>query len=85
MSYGLATISTNAGGIPQIISQGIDGYRGEAGDLKELETTLVRVLICSNEKKILGQAARKKIVEKFNAERNIDLLCALYQKVGMRR
>lgn len=85
MSYGLATISTNAGGIPQIISQGIDGYRVEAGDLKELETTLVRVLISSNEKRILGQAARKKIVEKFNAERNIDLLCTLYQKVGMRR
>ena len=85
MSYGLATISTNAGGIPQIISQGIDGYRVEAGDLKELETTLVRVLISSNEKRILGQAARKKIVEKFNAVRNIDLLCTLYQKVGMRR
>jgi len=85
MSYGLATISTNAGGIPQIISQGIDGYRVEAGDLKELETTLVRVLISSNEKRILGQAARKKITEKFNAERNIDLLCTLYQKVGMRR
>ena len=85
MSYGLATISTNAGGIPQIISQGIDGYRVEAGDLKELETTLVRVLISSNVKRILGQAARKKIVEKFNAERNIDLLCTLYQKVGMRR
>lgn len=85
MSYGLATISTNAGGIPQIISQAIDGYRVEAGDLKELETTLVRVLISSNEKRILGQAARKKIAEKFNAERNIDLLCTLYQKVGMRR
>lgn len=85
MSYGLATISTNAGGIPQIISQGIDGYRVEAGDLKELETTLVRVLVSSNEKRILGQAARKKIVERFNAERNIDLLCTLYQKVGIRR
>ena len=85
MSYGLATISTNAGGIPQIISQGIDGFRVEAGDLKELETTLVRILISSNEKRILGQAARKKIVEKFNAERNIDLLCTLYQKVGMCR
>lgn len=83
MSYGLATISTNAGGIPQIISQGIDGYRVEAGNLKELETTLVRILSSSNEKKILGQAARKKIVERFNAKKNIDLLCALYQKVGV--
>lgn len=83
MSYGLATISTNAGGIPQIISQGIDGYRIEAGNLKELETTLVRILSSSNEKKTLGQAARKKIVERFNAKKNIDLLCALYQKVGI--
>lgn len=83
MSYGLATISTNAGGIPQIISQGIDGYRIEAGNLKELETTLVRILSSSNEKKTLGQAARQKIVERFNAQKNIDLLCALYQKVGI--
>ena len=41
MSYGLATVSTNAGGIPQIIDDGVDGFRVEAGDIEELSKRFI--------------------------------------------
>lgn len=81
MSYGLATISTNAGGIPQIISQGIDGYRVKAGDLEKLKQILVYVLSNEEEKRQLGIAARNVIEKKFNAVRNVDRLWNLYKKL----
>ena len=81
MAYGLATISTNAGGIPQIIEQGINGYRIEAGDLKEMENVLIRVLTNTEERERIGNAARIRIAEKFNAERNINELSALYREI----
>ena len=83
MAYGLAVISTNAGGIPQIIEQGINGYRIEAGCLNELERALVYVLNNEKAKKELGRSARKRIEDKFNAERNIDRLYELYQKINV--
>ena len=83
MSYGLAVISTNAGGIPQIIEQGINGYRIEAGCLNELEQALVYVLNNEKVKRELGKSARRRIEEKFNAKRNIDRLYELYQKMNV--
>ena len=81
MAYGLATISTNAGGIPQIIKQGINGYRVEAGDLQGLEKILIQVVEDSERKKLLGKAARKRIEESFNVEKSIDRLYELYQNI----
>ena len=80
MAYGLATISTNAGGIPQIIEHGINGYRVEAGDLQGLEKILIQVVGSTEEKERLGKAAQKRIKEHFNAHRSIDRLCQLYQE-----
>ena len=52
MSYGLATISTNAGGIPQIIELGKSGARVEAGDVEAIAGVLIDVL--KNEEKNPG-------------------------------
>lgn len=82
MAYGLATVSTNAGGIPQIIDNGIDGYRIEAGDVQAFVETLSNLIVDSEKKRILGTAARKKIISSFNAAGNINILCELYQLVA---
>lgn len=81
MSYGLATISTNTGGIPQIIENGVDGIRVNAGDINEISDSLINVLNSKAERERLGKAGRRKIEQKFNAKNNIDALCGLYQKV----
>lgn len=81
MSYGLATISTNTGGIPQIIENGVDGIRIDAGDRERLEKTLVELLTDESKRKALGCAGRKKIMKCFNVKSNIETLYQLYLDV----
>lgn len=81
MSYGLATISTNTGGIPQIIDEGINGFCVEAGDLETITDRLELLLASMPLRKKLGQEGRKKILCKFNAKENIDKLQVIYQEV----
>ena len=78
MSYGLATISTNAGGIPQIIDDGVDGVRVDAGDVGTIEKALIEVLTDKSERKRLGRAGRLKIEKKFDFRANIEWLIKLY-------
>lgn len=81
MSYGLATVSTNAGGIPQIINQNVDGIRVEAGDVKSIVAVLINLLTDVDYKKKLGNAARLKIEEKFDFQTIVKELVKLYGEV----
>lgn len=79
MSYGMAAVSTNAGGIPQIIESGISGIRIEAGNVDAIINTLVDLLQNESKKKKLGKAAYERVKEQFDAEKNIKKLCQLYR------
>lgn len=81
MSYGIATVSTNAGGIPQIIENNINGIRISAGDISAIANTLIELLANKQRKKELGNAARKRIEERFNAENNISILLEIYKEL----
>lgn len=81
MSYGLATVSTNVGGIPQIIRNHADGICIEAGDINAIAETLINLLKNPEEKKRLGQAGRARIEERFDVSKNIDTICKLYSEI----
>lgn len=82
MSYGLATISTNVGGIPQVIEQGVSGIRIEAGDVDALLDALLSVLRDDGIKRKLGIAGRERIREKFDFTANVDALNWIYKRVN---
>lgn len=79
MSYGLATISTNVGGIPQIIEDRANGIRIDAGDIVAINDNLVAILSNSTLRSKYGKAAYQTIQKKFNAEGNIDRLVEIYR------
>ena len=79
MSYGLATISTNAGGIPQIIEQNISGLRIEAGNIDEIAITLIDILLHEEKRRALGLAGRNRIKNEFDLEKNIVKLEEIYK------
>lgn len=81
MSYGLATVASNAGGIPQIIENGKNGIRIEAGDIHAIETELIKLLKNAERKKEIGMAGRRRIVEEFSAKNNISKLIEIYTEV----
>lgn len=81
MSYGLATISTNVGGIPQIINCNIDGIRVEAGNVDAISTAILNVINNLEVKRNLGVKARERVALKFNALENIKKICMIYHEL----
>lgn len=81
MSYGLATISTNAGGIPRIIAQGINGIRVDAGDVNGISSALVEVLTNEEWRRRLGTAGRERIKSEFDFGANVQHLKKIYDSI----
>lgn len=78
MSYGLATVSTNVGGIPQIINNNENGIRIDAGDIDGIKNSLIGLLSDPYLKRRYGNAAYQTINGKFSATNNIGKICNVY-------
>lgn len=82
MSYGLATISSNAGGIPQIIDDGFSGIRVDAGSVDAIAAILIHILESEEERKRLGKNGRLKIEQKFDFRVNVTQLVRIYHHLA---
>lgn len=81
MSYGLATISTNAGGIPQIIENGVNGIRIEAGDVEAIQNAIIKLLVNIELKRKIGTTGRLSIEKKFSAKATVEQLIQVYRDI----
>jgi len=82
MAHGLATVSSNAGGIPQIIDHGVNGLRVEAGDVSGLADALISLLSDEKAKKEMGAKGLATIQSKFDVCNNISYLNELYHTLS---
>jgi glycosyltransferase involved in cell wall biosynthesis len=74
MKFSLPVISTYEGGIPDIIDDGINGLLIPKRDIRALAEKLIFLLDHPGDRQRLGNAARKKFLEKFTLsgfERNM--------------
>ena len=78
MSYKCATISTNVGGIPQIIETGKNGYLLKPGDCENLYNTFCELFENSHLVKDISEAARIRIEEKFDLQKNLLKIKEIY-------
>lgn len=81
MSFGLATVSTNAGGIPQIIEQGKSGIRVKAGNVEAIAETLVDLLKDEEKRRKLGESGRERIRDRFDFKENVNVLKNIYYEL----
>lgn len=66
MGKGIPVISTNIGGIPEIVLQGQNGFIIEPGDIKGLAEKL-ELLICNEKlRRSMGKKSREIVEEKFS-------------------
>jgi glycosyltransferase involved in cell wall biosynthesis len=88
MSHGLPVICSRIGGLPEIVTDGVTGLLYEPENIAEL-TERIRMLwqnpaLCRQ----FGDAGRRKVKEDYAADRLMDSLIAIYEKVireGSRR
>ena len=80
MSFGEVVVSTNVGGIPQVIESGVNGYLHEPGNINQLVSSLL-IALESDNKNFIGNNAFKTIYNSFNIENNLSELIKLYNRI----
>ena len=81
MSHGLPVVCSRIGGLPEIVDDGITGLLYEPGNVAEL-TEKFRILwddpaLCRK----MGESGRQKLNDKYNAEKLLDQVIGIYEKV----
>jgi len=78
---GVPVIATRVGGIPEIVQDGISGILISPGDRHGLSGAILRLATDSELRAAMGRAGRKIAEERFDLNRNLDQMEALYQEV----
>ncbi|MCC7202158.1 MAG: glycosyltransferase [Nitrospirae bacterium] len=78
MSAGLPVISTKVSGIPEVITDGVDGILVSPQDSSALADSIKRLSQDQELRLTMGCNARKKMTDRFNKEKHIDELMAYF-------
>lgn len=78
MSYHLMCISTNVGGIPEVIKNGIDGYINDPGDNEKLYNCMINVIDNQELRMKMSENAFKNVYENFNQQKQFKKLEKIY-------
>ena len=85
MAAGCPVVATRAGGIPDLVEDGVNGLLVEPGDRDALALALHRLLVDRDLAARLGRAARETVRRRFTAEHALARLDQLYSGLGVRR
>jgi glycosyltransferase involved in cell wall biosynthesis len=66
-------VGTNIGGIPEVISEGIDGFIVPAADSKALALAIAKIVADTELASSMGRAGEAKVREKFTWSTRVDL------------
>lgn len=79
MAMGLAVVSTNISGIPEIVQHGVNGLLVPPRNERALAQALETLIGDETLRQTLGRNARRQVEEKFNIAKNILPVLALFQ------
>jgi glycosyltransferase involved in cell wall biosynthesis len=79
---GVPVVTTDLGGLPELVDSGRDGEVVAANDPEALASSLKGLLADPDRALELGQAARRKAERRFAPERHLGTLEALYRSVA---
>lgn len=82
MAHGLLVVSSNAGGIPEVLDQGKNGWMSQSGDSVSLVKKLEQCILADNkEKSAIAERARKFTEEHFHYPVMLENLVSILQSV----
>ncbi len=84
MAGGAPVVSTNAGGLPEIIKQGENGYMGEVGNVEQMSRFAIDILKTDETLQRFKKHAKEQ-AERFDITRIVPEYEKLYSKVVMQR
>ena len=84
MAAGLPVVATPVGGTPDAVSDGVEGYLVQPGDVDALARRLEVLLTAPAHARALGRAAFAKVRDRFSADDLVPRVEALYRRLGYR-
>ncbi len=81
MMFGKPAIGCRAGGMAEVIVDGVTGLLAEPGDSQSLAEALDRLISSAELRKSLGEAGRKRYLEHYTRDRLIDRTLEFYRQV----
>jgi len=81
MMAGLPVVATNVGGIAELVENGVTGYLVPRQDPQSLALSLRRLISDHQLRRRLGDAGRKRALEKFTLERMFAQTQTLYEEL----
>jgi glycosyltransferase involved in cell wall biosynthesis len=85
MSHGLAVVCSRIGGLPEIVEDGVTGLLYEPGNVDELANRIKTLWQKPSLREKLGEAGRRKLNTKYNAEKLVNEIIGVYGKLARRR
>lgn len=82
MSWGVPVVTTRVGGIPELITDGVNGFLIDAGDQKELSNALIKLGNNLYIRRSLGEAGYSRVKESFSDVAVLPKLEALYSDIS---
>lgn len=83
MSWGLPVIATPVGGVPEIVTDEVDGLLVPAGDVAALAAAIARLMREPRLRERLGRAARETVATRFSLETAVESLLGFYRRFGI--
>ena len=78
---GIPIIASCAGGMPEVVEDGVNGFLIEPGDNRRLAECLSSLLDNPGVRRKMGQAGRQRVLERFAVERMVSGNAALYREL----
>ncbi len=81
MACGVPAVCSRVGGVPEVITDGVEGYLVPSRDVQTMAARALEILSSPEKQKEMSQAARQRALRQFCTEKIIPLYEDLYQRV----
>ncbi len=78
MSYGVAPVVTDVGGMPELVEQGVSGLVVPPNDAQSLSAALLELYRDRERLKQMGQLARRRIATHFHTSQTVEQMGKIY-------
>jgi glycosyltransferase involved in cell wall biosynthesis len=81
LASGRPVVATRVGGVPDVVSDGVDGYLVDVGDVGAMSRRLAELAADPELRRSMGERGRERVIQRYRVERLIDDVDALYRRL----